>query len=547
MLNISLKQTKGSLDWHWIFLGVVAIIFFVAYSWPSFISLQNVEKTGRPIFNSPDETANYWASTQFYQSGQFHQFSEPSLVGGDIVKPRSLRIINNYLSPTGFLGLPWLYGSIARLFDRADIIIWLTPLLAAVGGLLFYGLIKAIFDRRTALLSALLLWILPAYWYYAGRAMMPNVLLMVLVIAALWFLWQALSSRYWWSYAAAGLMFGLALFVRSSEIVWLLPLGLLFLLCRWRQIHWAYVWFIPIFALVALLPMFYHNTMLYNSPWSIGYQLVNGQEVSSWQSLTNYLLPFGWHPEVLRRNVANYLHYLFNWQTVIFIVALFLFILAAIRRQANSRSQWAYLFSFGVVALILVIYYGSWSFHDNPDPSAVTIGTSFVRYWLPIYIMTLPIIAWSVQWIFSRHKLAWISAAAALFLFSFSFAWHQVILDGDESWQAMNYQIERYEQMSTLVNEKTATDAIIIARRSDKVFWPTRTVIYDLFYPIDWQRLARLADQYPVYLWDWQYDLADIAYLNQRDYKKYDLELGITDISYDNMALYKINLEYDGQ
>ena len=40
-----------------------------------------------------------------------------------------------------------------------------------------------------------------------------------------------------------------------------------------------------------------------------------------------------------------------------------------------------------VVSAWLLVVYGSWWFSDNPDPTAITLGSSYVRYFLPLYIL----------------------------------------------------------------------------------------------------------------------------------------------------------------
>jgi hypothetical protein len=41
----------------------------------------------------------------------------------------------------------------------------------------------------------------------------------------------------------------------------------------------------------------------------------------------------------------------------------------------------------------MAVVYGSWSMADNPDPKAITIGNSHVRYWLPLFTASSVLVA----------------------------------------------------------------------------------------------------------------------------------------------------------
>jgi len=262
-------------------------------------------------------------------------------------------------------------------------------------------------------------------------------------------------------------------------------------------------------------------------------------------SLADYLLPFGFQPTVIWHNVQGYLNYLFSWQTLLFIFCLLLFIIFSARQgNQNAKRNFVYLFIFCVISGILIIYYGSWQFSDNPNPRAVTIGTSYVRYWLFIYLMALPIIAEVLKKIFYRSKIAWSLVCIALLLVVSSLSYAQVYQDKEEGLIAVNQTITEYQQIAELVLKNTEKEAIIVSKKSDKIFFPERTVIYDLFYDIDYQRVNNLLTQhYPVYLWDFVHDDLAVEYLNQTLFQQYGYLLQDVNIKYNKMALYKFVLD----
>ncbi|PJC01677.1 MAG: hypothetical protein CO073_03060 [Candidatus Komeilibacteria bacterium CG_4_9_14_0_8_um_filter_36_9] len=545
MINWLKNNVLPQIDWYLLIIALFALIFFVIYSIPTMQAMGEFNSVDHKIiFNSPDETANYWSAVNYYQDQTFTTWSESSLIGEDIVSPRSMRIVNNFLVPTGFIGLSWLAGLFASTFNTVWLIIFLTPLLAAIGVVFLYLLIKEIFSKPTALITAMLCFVMPAYWYYASKVMVPNILLVDLIIISLYFFWLALKRGGVYLYLLSGIFLGLGLLVRPSEVVWLFVLYLLIVIIRHRHVNYLYLLLIPSIALFCLMPMFYFNTIMYSSALDLGYQLHPGENLSA-GSLADYLLPFGFQPTVIWHNVQGYLNYLFSWQTLLFIFCLLLFIIFSARQgNQNAKRNFVYLFIFCVISGILIIYYGSWQFSDNPNPRAVTIGTSYVRYWLFIYLMALPIIAEVLKKIFYRSKIAWSLVCIALLLVVSSLSYAQVYQDKEEGLIAVNQTITEYQQIAELVLKNTEKEAIIVSKKSDKIFFPERTVIYDLFYDIDYQRVNNLLTQhYPVYLWDFVHDDLAVEYLNQTLFQQYGYLLQDVNIKYNKMALYKFVLD----
>ncbi|MCR4280588.1 MAG: glycosyltransferase family 39 protein, partial [Candidatus Komeilibacteria bacterium] len=484
------------------------------------------------------ETANYWGAYSVFQSGRLSQFSEESLVGGDIVKPRSFRIIDNHLVLTGFLGMPWLYGEIATFFGSEDIIRFLTPALAVIGAFFFYLWLRRLFMAPVAWLATLLLLVLPAFWYYASKSMMPNVPFVSLLLIGL-YLWQtALTTKRLSQYIWTGIFVGLALAIRSSEVIWVAPLFALYTIAAYRQVQWSYIWVIPAFILVGMLPMFFYNTILFSDPSNVGYQLgVDGQV--NW---LNYLLPFGFVPSVIALKAKLYLLQLFSWQQFYYIFALLslIFILLRQRKEHIQTGIFNYTAIYLILSGLLILYYGSWNFSDNPNPRLVTIGTSYVRYWLPIYIGVLPIFAYGLYFMFRTSRVAYIMTALAVFMVSGVLGYGDVYADKQEGLIAVSDNIAQYKIMANIVMDNTEADSIIISRRHDKVFFPDRTVIFDLFYEIDYQRTKRLMDSYPVYMWDWQYSAEKLDDLNRRTYEPEGVTLQSTGHKYNNFMLYRM-------
>ena len=96
--------------------------------------------------------------------------------------------------------------------------------------------------------------------------------------------------------------------------------------------------------------------------------------------------------------------------------------------------------------------------------------------------------------------------------------------------------------MSDIVTANTEDNAIIISKKSDKIFFPKRDVIYDLYFDVDYSRVRSLIKSYPVYLWDWQHNVETVNYLNTSIYNPANLMIVPAGVGYNNMSLYEIKI-----
>src|SRR3989344_6071631 len=204
------------------------VLLFLFYSFLAFKS------PGK--FTSPDETANFYFIKQFAGNLSF-KVAEPLNGTVPIVAPRSIMVQKDGLAPGSFLGMPLFYGIVGWFFGQW-IILFLTPLFSVIAVFVFYKLINLIFDRRTAMISAALMAVHPAFWYYTARGMFHNALFLDLLIVGFYFIAKVLiqnSANYpglaeakpragklqTANYFLAGLFIGIAVAVRTSEVIWI--------------------------------------------------------------------------------------------------------------------------------------------------------------------------------------------------------------------------------------------------------------------------------------------------------------------------------------
>ena len=543
---------KIEVEWQLIALFLLGLIFFLVYSFLAFKLPLSWTDNPKLVLNSPDETSNLFFSHLYaYQSvPQFKDVANE--IAGGLVAPRSMRVINGQTAPASFLGLPIIYGFIAKIIG-VGFIPFLTPAIAVIGLLFFYLLIKEIFNKETAFIAALLGFILPAYWYYSTKGLFPNVAFVSFFIIALYFFIKIIKGlgtlKPFWQlayYGLAGVFLALTLMVRTSEIVWIIPLFVILAAIHWRRLRLDYLFFALIVCLLVFSPVFFINQRIYGSPLSIGYSLALELKDKNLLEqgvtfLEKMFLPFGFNLGLIFKNLFNYTFKLFPLWTGLSLMMVALYLLTLFSPLTFRKKNTLYLALYGLFSAYLVIYYGSWPIWDNPDPNAVTIGTSFVRYWLLPYLFILPIWAWVFSFYLKKIKYP---LAVILFGVLAVNAFQLVMLDKSEGIFKVRQNLEEYQQIAAQVVAATETNAVIISERMDKVFFPARRVIYKLNQPADYQNAKKLLENdYPVYYFNFTLNDETLRQLNENFYEPQGLKVNQSLLDFKNQSLYPIGLK----
>jgi len=536
-----LRNIKNS---HFVILCTIGIIFFFIYSFLIF---------GNSLakFTWPDETANYFFIKNYIEHSNFSVVEPLNEIGSDLIKPRSFNVYNHNLVPGSFLGLLLIYGLIGKIVGLG-LVQFLTPLLAILAGLFFYKLMLKVFDAKIAFISSLLFFINPAWWYYANFAMLPNISFITFILIGLYFLLKVDRDKEQknWLWVILGAFFiGLALIIRTNEFLWILGSLMFLAICYFRKIKWQYLILFLAMMLLVFVPIFYYNQATYGHPLSFGYlRLENGQNLTS-QLPTEFktsqsnalnfvkflILPFGLHPQTILKNLYNYYFLLFWWLFLGAVWGGFIFI----KDYQDKKHGIYFLLGLGI-SLYLLIYYGSWSFVDQLTLALNKIGISYVRYFLPIYILSLPLVAIflnSLPALFKNKKIK-ILLSLFLALIFLGFSINVVYLAGNDNLLKIKQYIKNYSEFNKKVVGLTENDAVIISQRSDKIFFPERKVIgkWDIN---DFETWFNLVDAgVPLYY----FATESVDYLDELNSNlfEYDLELTTeTQIQGDNY-LYKI-------
>jgi len=575
---------------------LLALVFFVATSSFNYLTQdKNYTK-----WTSPDETANYFFSKRLSETGQLAYFDSAAIVGDNLVMPRSLRSDFGWVKPVSFLGIILTYGSLGTWLG-VGVIPFLTPFFAALGIIIFYFLVSRIFkNKRIGLLSAFLLASFPVYIYYTVRSMFHNILFIVFLLIGVYLLslalgeknkvklWESLTTKFFSfkiervralqiiSAFFAGLFVGLALITRTSELLWLFPVFAIFWLFYARRLGFIKLILFLAGLFLAFLPVAYWNNILYQSSFRGGYNemnrsldeigLASGEVVKGtlqgqidkyseyFATLSHNIFYFGFNPT---QSVAMTRHYILEmFPILVYAGALGLLLLFIQNIKRFQKKYLVYILVWGILGVILVFYYGSWKFNDNPNPNSFTIGNSYTRYWLPIYLMLLPLVALAIERITralllisekTKGRIQKILAGGlqAIAILALSFSGIMFVLYGSEEGLAYLYHNNLAERVNAeKVFVLTKPEGIIITQYYDKFFFPERRIIMGKL-PNDeiLTAAAKLVKYYPVYYYNFYLNDKDVAYLNERKFLPYSLEMKLIKKINAKFGLYQLDVK----
>lgn len=451
------------------------------------------------LFDSPDENANFQFIKVFAEKSDF-TISQPlntQLEG--VVHPRNT-VVNNQgeIAPLGFLGFPLIMGCIAKPLP----INWLyffIPLFSLLTVVVFYFFITSLSgEKKLGFLSALLLLITAPFMYYSNRSFMANILFVDFFILGVSFCYFSLQYKKLYWYLLAAILLSFTLTIRLVEIWWLALAIVIVLIVYRHQVRWWYLIIAVFLAGIIFSGYFYYNHQTYGHFLSTGYRdysSLQDQVQTTTKSLKDYLFPFDFS---LNDYLQNSYYYLIR---LLPLWALFTFfgLITFLRNKTIKQGKYLLIFFFTTL-IALTFYYGSSEYfgnfrtHDQP-----VIGSSFARYWLPIYIFALPLIAGFLLKLKEKYK----SLGKILLLFFITlyllFNIDLVYNDADTGLLQIENKITEYQSIKEKVLSLTEEQAVIWAESNDKYLFPQRSVIYALDLPDDIKILQKAVNLVPVY------------------------------------------------
>lgn len=502
---------------RWLIL--TGVIFIAIYS--SFYIVNH------ELFNSPDETANHFFINELARYNRLAVSTDFSGELGKMIVPRSIRVVNGAMVPGSFLGLIIIYGLLVSLLGEWFLYI-IGGIIAGLGAWAYYLLIRDFWGVKNAFYSFFVLLALPAWWYYASLAFFPNVLLMTLI---LWSLVAALqfskNRKLLWLLLSATLT-AFALITRLAVFPWLAIIWVILAIMAVRK---KGISFVSLFIWLAVIAVFLFGLSviqhdLYGSNFATGYVLTEEIDTKAETlsgSLSNFS-PVGWHPRLALKNFWNFYIRLFWFLSFPALLGLFVFLIN-IKKESIGRR--IYLLIALLVGAWLVNYYGSWQLTDNINEAVVSLGGSYVRYWLPFYLFSIPLavygLIWLVSSIFKAPRPKYYATAFLLIVF-FLVSFRLTYLDKNDSLLFVSQTLHENKLKKEAVLSLTERGAVIISYRQDKIFFPARAVMHTLNDASIFALLPELLKLRPVYFYSFLSD-DDIASLIEEPLNEQGLEL----------------------
>ncbi len=489
-------------------LGAAVLIF----AWVYLFLYRGLGAPETLIFNQPDEMANYAFIKEWALNNQVGIEEPLSELSFNQIHPRSMTVVQGTLVPIGFPGFiaimtsliqpfTWLFG--AEHFN--DLVVLVTPVLAALSSILLYGISRSLgLTRAQSVTSGLFLLALPPWWYYASRPLQANTIFVFFILAALWagLRRNEKLSRFF----LVGLSVGLALYIRPSEWVWVF--GLVGLLGYYNR-EFLRTKTVIIFALssgLMAIVFFLTQFAFYGSVFGSGYVrpnsdgsaglIIAGPQGIYW--VKALLLPFGFNALTILKTIFFYGVKLFLPWTIATVIGFGLVFF----NKKTAPVLFKYSLAVLALGMWLALYYGPWQFADNLAGEA-SIGSSQVRYFLPLYVLAVPLVAYLLGVLSSWKIFGKVSAGLitiALMVFSVKAVYFKF-----EGLLHVKETVTKYYMWQEKILTLTPETAIVVTRYGDKYLYPVRPVIATIDTPEGQaavkQLLARGADVY------W-YDLA---------------------------------------
>lgn len=469
-----MKTNKKQLIF-WIFITIILIIFLGLFNYFNIKNNYNLI-----VFNSPDETANYFFAVNF---AKYNTLSvENNFSASRLIHPRSISVYQNKLIPTSFIGLALIYGSIAKIAG-IWIIKYLTSIFAILGIVFFFLLIKKIYNRRIAFVSSILLAITPAYFYFANKIMMQNILFCSLLIMALYFFIDAIQKEHLYNWVLWAFCFGLSMMVRSSEFIWTFLIFFTIIIIKRKNIHIKKLILAIMIFILSISPVFYFNKINNGNAFKFSYienldpgvSSIGVEKQNYFTMISNYIFPFGIHIKNIAHVFYNFVLKL-NWP---FCILLFLsLIILFIKRNLLENKEKLYIYLWLFLSIYLIIYYGSLKITDDAIKNSITIGSSYIRYLLPFFIFSIPIIGFGLEKLAVMKKQITVFFVAFLVSMFCFWSYNIVYSKGVDSLENISKNIQEFKNLRNIIIQKTPENAIIFTNRSDKFIFPHRNVVY---------------------------------------------------------------------
>jgi hypothetical protein len=315
---------------------------------------------------------------------------------------------------------------------------------------------------------------------------------------------------------------------------------------------------------MVFLPVLFMNNHLYGSPLSFAYTSSTNESAGLTAvpasafllKIRHILFPFDVQMSNITHAANAYVVMIMPWFFVgVIVFACWLLRLAFMRMKKRflnepsgmppsfTVSQALYIVLFFLISLWLLLYYGSFEFSEFFDRTKIILGSSYLRYWLPIFVFGMPLCLLGFELIsrlFSKKIIQRIVLSVLLITF-FIFSINLTLLDPLQGLAQLKTNIAGARKLSNEVDRVTPSNAVIISGFADKVFFPSRRVIVAM--PSDtstfMNTVQAITSEAPLYFYFNPLDGYAVSTRSQFDHIGYTLEL-VEKFTDDNTTLFTV-------
>lgn len=528
---------------RWALRAGILVIFLCTLGWLS------VGVTDS--FASPDERANVFFAQQLAENLSFCAPEPLNTLAEGRIHPRSTVAPGTCILPTSFLGFPVVLSVVMMVFGifgssiAIGVAHLVTPILAGLAVMAWWWSVRRLTgSERIADIAAFVVLIHPAFWYYGARVMMHNVPFVSLLMVAFAMSIAAIDRQSARIAFATGALGALALTFRLAELPIIAVVTIGVVLAYRRFVPWKLLASATLGAAIIFAGYLALNAATYSAPFVTGYTLPNARIVSEsigaapsvLDRALALLLPFGFHPRAVLQNVLTYGFQLYPILSILSIIgALF----AWRTKHFGWRVAIGALF---VASCWLAAVYGSWAIADNVDPNAVTVGNSYVRYWLPLFVASSVFVAYAVDRFMTRFKLPSMIVIAGLIGILLTST--HTVFGGTDGLIATRDALLAAEAKRAMIVAQTGCDQqstsqiVVIVDHADKFVFPTCRVIVPLRSESTYDIMPALVDG-GLYYFGLTLPERDMTYLNDVKLKTMNLRIEFIETAQDQ-SLYRI-------
>lgn len=339
----------------------------------------------------------------------------------------------------------------------------LLSLLTALGILVVYLLTREVFDKKTALIAALLTCILSPYVAFSNtfNDILPTV---VFYLLSLYYFFRFVNTRKSSYLGLASLFFVVSVFLRDANVITYIA-GYIPLLVIFRERLNLRAVLTGFFSLaLTLIPFGFINVIIYGGFFATGRSTI----VAGGSEVGKPLIPF--NIEYLSSVVY---HHIFDFLPLLLLGILGMIAAYKLSPREERKTRMGFLVSVLVVMAATVLVYGS-------RPGLYGFGTGWLissptRYFLPIYIFLAVYVAALVRYMcvkahgWGRTTAVLLVLALVVSFFNLSFG------DAQNSLPDQRGRMARFSQQAATIN-RLPQDSIVFAQNLDKIVFPTRDV-----------------------------------------------------------------------